>query len=217
MDYNPKPEHAAAFEAFLDWVKLPRRFREPKTMREFAEHHGVSYRLVQLWKYNDKVRAHVMKQRAGFADQHMPEIIKAMIDTAKTPGRDGSADRKLIMEWLGYTKGDGMTVNIDNRTQNLIAPAHTPDDMLVKLVMNETFKGTDIPDSVKQLVERTLLGSLEVDRGNDQDLQSLGRVDDADFELIENDDSGEGEVSQGSVRVRSGEDEGAATHGAVEP
>jgi hypothetical protein len=86
---------------FAKWLALPSAKRKPKTQVELADSLKVNVATLSVWKTIPEFRAKVDEEIARWADEEDAEVIEAMILTAQTPGKDGTADRKLYLQWRG--------------------------------------------------------------------------------------------------------------------
>jgi hypothetical protein len=86
---------------FAKWLALPSAKRKPKTQIELAAVLKVNEATLSVWKTIPEFRARVDEEIARWADDEDAEVIEAMILTAQTPGKDGTADRKLYLQWRG--------------------------------------------------------------------------------------------------------------------
>jgi hypothetical protein len=86
---------------FARWLALPSAKRKPKTQAELSDTLKVNCATLSVWKTIPEFRARVDEEIARWADEEDAEVIEAMILTAQTPGKDGTADRKLYLQWRG--------------------------------------------------------------------------------------------------------------------
>jgi hypothetical protein len=99
---NPiKPKLSANQIKFAKWLALPAAKRNPKTQVELAEALKVNPATLSVWKTIPEFRDRVDEEIARWADEEDADVIEAMILTAQTPGKDGTADRKLYLQWRG--------------------------------------------------------------------------------------------------------------------
>jgi hypothetical protein len=99
---NPTKSKLSANQIkFAKWLALPSAKRKPKTQAELSDTLKVNCATLSVWKTIPEFRARVDEEIARWADEEDAEVIEAMILTAQTPGKDGTADRKLYLQWRG--------------------------------------------------------------------------------------------------------------------
>lgn len=86
---------------FAKWLALPTAKRKPTTQAELADTLKVNCATLSVWKTIPELRARIDEEIARWADEEDAEVIEAMILTAQTPGKNGTADRKLYLQWRG--------------------------------------------------------------------------------------------------------------------
>jgi hypothetical protein len=140
---NPKNGKLSANQIKLaKWLAKPQRLRKPETQGELALQLKVHETTLSSWKTIPEFRARVDEEIARWADEEDAEVIEAMILTAQTPGKDGTADRKLYLQWRGK---------------------------LIEKVAQTDTKGNDIePGSTKELLS-TKLAALALRKAQEQE------------------------------------------------
>lgn len=96
---------------YIAWCAHPKEVRDkaglPETKTDLAIALGSKAKdpgnLFRNWSRRyDNLDAYIFTAtREGPLNHYRPEVIKAMIDTAKTTGRAGHADRKMYLEMTG--------------------------------------------------------------------------------------------------------------------
>lgn len=87
---------------FIQWLANPSANRTPNTQADLASELGVAEKTLVLWKSLPGFRKAVQEAIEELAGDDDAEIIEALKDSAKTKGREGSADRKLYLQWRGW-------------------------------------------------------------------------------------------------------------------
>jgi hypothetical protein len=132
---------------FAKWLALPSAKRKPKTQAELSDTLKVNCATLSVWKTIPEFRARVDEEIARWADEEDAEVIEAMILTAQTPGKDGTADRKLYLQWRGK---------------------------LVEKIAQTDTKGNDIePGSTKELLS-SKIATLALRKAQEQEQESPG-------------------------------------------
>jgi len=103
---------------YITWLATPKQHRQPQTQAELATEYLnlTSDRTLRNWRKNrqwpidETARQLVMNRASSPAPDRLADVIAAMYDTASMRGRNGTADRKMILQMLRLIGGDGEQV-----------------------------------------------------------------------------------------------------------
>lgn len=177
------PENTATFLRFMDWLMEHPKYRKPAKLKDWAAENDVTVRTLYNWRNHPQVVQELRRKRERYVENHMPEIVRAAVETAKMVGRDGSADRKLLFEWLGYLKGEGTTINqtqINVNQQNNVSTMS--DDKLVDALRVTLLSAAGVPEEYLERAKERLM--LDMSNATD-DLSDLGTGALKDAEYVE--------------------------------
>lgn len=173
-------ENTAKFLAFVEWLTEHPKFRVPKTAKEWADENGVTERTLYNWRNKPEVINEIRRRRERYVENHMPEITRAAVITAKIIGKEGAADRKLLWDWVhGNKEGVHITqnnINVTNTQNNVNSMSN---DRLAEMLVLSVLEGTGLPPAQVEAAKKKMLADLVT---ADDDLSSLGRgTQDAEF------------------------------------
>lgn len=105
---------------YIAWATLPEEKRIPKTEKALAsEVLHCTTRSIRGWKAKKhglfpNIEEAIAFKQSAFLMQYRQPAMKAMGETAATPGREGHADRKLLFEMLGdYTPRSKQELDVE--------------------------------------------------------------------------------------------------------
>lgn len=118
MSDNPQDVQNVEFKPnqmkYIEWLATPKSLRTPQTKEELADLIGVNIKTLKRWEALPgfwQARDTILDQYAAESDT---DVITAMVLTASTPGKDGTSDRKLYLQWRGkLVERSDVNVTID--------------------------------------------------------------------------------------------------------
>lgn len=108
-----------ARQAFVLWLSLPPRDREPATLIDLADELGVHRITLSRWKQDPKILKQAAKLSRNILLEGIPSTYRAMVESAGNPDGRNNADRRLLVEMAGeYTPG--MQVSMADETIDIL-------------------------------------------------------------------------------------------------
>ncbi len=94
---------------FVVYALNPENYK--KTQKQMSIDTGIPLRTVSSYLCNPKLQQRLTELRRSALLDIIPEVLKASIETATAPGRDGYNDRRMLLE---------MTGDVGSRNNNLV-------------------------------------------------------------------------------------------------
>lgn len=176
-------------QEIIKWLALPPRSRVPRLQKDLAIKLKVSDTFIRNVSREPGVVNAIKKVYHEKLGEHIHDVLEALVATAKTEGKDGSADRKLYFVMLG----------LDNLARDLglaekdSGPTHLHihnmgDPELIRSAMGEILE--DVAEELgvsKDRMRKTLQSKFERELKfpDDPDVSGLKDIIDVDFEEID--------------------------------
>lgn len=114
------PFHLERREWFVNWLATPARHRKPDTILGVARELGVSDPWLYKIRSQEDVLELVRHEHVANIYPHVSEILQAGVETAKIVGKEGSADRRMILQLLSPWTGLEFTQKTESKVEHTI-------------------------------------------------------------------------------------------------
>ena len=102
-------------QLFIDWLAMPYKSRQVKTLTEFSNILGYDRTTLWRWKKDpDLIKAVMERKRELTGVEHLPDVIDAIAERAKGDGKEANEAAELLLEYIGEYSRKGNAINIQN-------------------------------------------------------------------------------------------------------
>lgn len=122
--------------SYIAWQSIPRNYRRPETMQEFASVIGLSStKAIREWRtQNPAIDLAVAKMAQALVWERIPDAVEALMESASNAGYKHAPDRRVALEMAGlYVPRSKMVVE-----ENASEPERKSDAELARLAGMET-------------------------------------------------------------------------------